>query len=195
MINRKHRVHGFTLVELTTSIAASALICSGIVVFLTAAMSSSRSGLERSSMITAHEVIVRRLGPVLRNNTCILHIEPDLVLLWRNDLDFNGLPSTDELRMLYFLDGSVMEQSYPESTFPKIQLDLGDDFSSIAMSMLTNPSSIDDPIVDGITDFVLQATDPVPIESRSIMCRVLHQPSDSDTIDIRLHERFRMDAP
>lgn len=193
-LHANHR-RGFTLVELMTSVAASSLICVTAVTFVSAALSSSNAGLRRSDTIAAREVVVRRLSPILRENIGILNIDDSRVMLWSRDLDSNGEPSSDELRMLSFESGSIIEQTLPESSFPKVQYALENDFSIIAQSMFTNPATNEVVLIQGVQALTLNSPQDNPLDSRSIMCSVVLNNLDSESADVRLHERFRMDLP
>lgn len=193
-LHANHR-RGFTLVELMTSVAASSLICVTAVTFVSAALSSSNAGLRRSDTIAAREVVVRRLSPILRENIGILNIDDSRVMLWSRDLDSNGEPSSDELRMLSFENGSIIEQTLPESSFPKVQYALENDFSIIAQSVFTNPASNEEVLIEGVQALTFSSPLHNPLDSRSIMCSVVLNNLDSESADVRLHERFRMDLP
>ena len=193
-LHANHR-RGFTLVELMTSVAASSLICATTVTFVSAALSSSNAGLRRSDTIAAREVVVRRLSPILRENIGILNIDDSRVMLWSRDLDSNGEPSSDELRMLSFESGSIIERTLPESSFPKVQYALDNDLSNIAQSMFTNPATNEVVLIQGVQALTLNSPQDNPLDSRSIMCSVVLNNLDSESADVRLHERFRMDLP
>tara|TARA_R110000744_G_scaffold167236_3_gene284596 strand:+ start:8144 stop:8683 length:540 start_codon:yes stop_codon:yes gene_type:complete len=178
-----------------TSVAASSLICATTVTFVSAALSSSNAGLRRSDTIAAREVVVRRLSPIVRENIGILNIDDSRVMLWSRDLDSNGEPSSDELRMLSFESGSIIERTLPESSFPKVQYALDNDLSNIAQSMFTNPATNEVVLIQGVQALTLNSPQDNPLDSRSIMCSVVLNNLDSESADVRLHERFRMDLP
>lgn len=136
----KRAQHGraFTLVEVLIATALSAVIGVAVAMMLTSIASETlvHDALRRQTM--TREVVIARLGSLVRPGAMVLDLADDQVVIWRGDFNRNGAPDLPELLVLSHDEDSRILTAYsaPEGQDPEVgpTYTLLDDFGAIASS-------------------------------------------------------------
>lgn len=137
MNTRKHS--GFTLVELLMALSISGMIGLGVVLMLGSTGQAVKETRDTRQATVSRQVVIARLGSLLRSSAMVLAKEDHAIVLWKGDANANGQPDLSELRRITWdeITGSITQYQSPESLDEgsDIACELSDDFAALTQSL------------------------------------------------------------
>lgn len=188
----RSRTHGFTLIELMVSIAIASLVAAGVVSFMLTLRRGVESGLEVRDQVSDREVMHIRLAPILRDSICVLASDEAWILLWKSDVDMDGLVSMPELQLILYSGANERLETYSiadqNAEWDTISFDA--DFSSIASALELHSDATRKQLASGIDECIFAFPPDDPTGARSVLVSLM-----SNGLEAQIYERFRVDAP
>lgn len=199
-LKRSHHGRAFTMVEVLIATALSAVIGVAVSMMLTGIASETlvHDDLRRQTM--TREVVIARLGSLLRPGAMVLDLADDRVVVWRGDFNRNGAPDLSELLVLSHDDDSRTLTAFaaPDGQEPEAgpTYTLLDDFGAIASAHAGTALLPGTPLIKNLESLEFRP-DRADIGAARRVCidAVYHEGSDAHSITTISSLRASPDIP
>tara|TARA_R110002073_G_scaffold336260_1_gene531291 strand:+ start:17581 stop:18186 length:606 start_codon:yes stop_codon:yes gene_type:complete len=153
----KHSVQNrsaFTIVEIMLAIALSSLVALTALLMLQAIGTATESRYDTRIDIVERELLMARLGGVIRTSSRALASSDNSTVLWKGDINANGFPDLSEIQLIVWTDDDTLITSYetpnPPISDPSYALDA--DFVTITNAIAGSSAFPSRVLIDRVVD-------------------------------------------